>query len=48
MLESDQDNKEVGTGYTMYQKANAGQVYASMKRSQIFDMARGTTMAMNI
>jgi hypothetical protein len=33
MLESDQDNKEIGTGTSMYQKANAGQVYASMKRS---------------
>ena len=44
MLESDQDyNRDVNGGTTsVYQRPmNAGMAYASMKRSQIFEMASG-------
>ena len=42
MLESDQ---ELGSG-TMYMNGNPGKIYTSMKQSKIFEMARGTALAM--
>ncbi|TNV74389.1 hypothetical protein FGO68_gene683 [Halteria grandinella] len=41
MLDSDQDNREVGTGATtIFARGNAAQAYQSMKRSQVFDLSR--------